>query len=106
VPRPLSVQVHRIPSLTHYQTQPRPYIIADDAYMKQEVRKKGSAKGAYILGIVGVAATILMAVAVIYFGEAVRALEGYGYLGAFFISILGGATIIIPVPMLAVVFSI
>ena len=47
-----------------------------------------------------------MAIAVIYFWEAVRALEGYGYLGAFLISILGGATIIIPVPMLAVVFAL
>ena len=47
-----------------------------------------------------------MAMAVIYFWEFVRGLEGYGYLGAFLISILGGATIIIPVPMLAVVFAL
>jgi len=47
-----------------------------------------------------------MAIAVIYFWEWVQALEGYGYLGAFLISILGGATIIIPVPMLAVVFAL
>jgi len=47
-----------------------------------------------------------MAVAVIYFWKYVRTLEGYGYLGAFSISILGGATIIIPVPMLAVVFAL
>lgn len=33
-------------------------------------------------------------------------MEGYGYFGAFVISILGGATIIIPVPMLAVVFAL
>jgi len=50
--------------------------------------------------------TIIMCVAVIYFGEYIRALEGYGYLGAFVISIFGGATIIIPVPMLAVVFAL
>jgi membrane protein YqaA with SNARE-associated domain len=68
--------------------------------------KKVSHKIAYILGIFGVIATLLMAVAVIYFWEWVRALEGYGYLGAFLISILGGATIIIPVPMLAVVFAL
>ena len=74
--------------------------------MDQEVRKKGSAKAVYFLGILGVVATVLMAVAVVYFGEAVRALEGYGYMGAFFISILGGATIIVPVPMLAVVFAL
>lgn len=68
--------------------------------------KKGSAKKAYILGIAGAVVTALVALAVIYFGEAVRNLEGYGYLGAFIISILGGATIIIPVPMLAVVFAL
>ena len=47
-----------------------------------------------------------MAMSVVYFWEFVRGLEGYGYLGAFLISILGGATIIVPVPMLAVVFAL
>ncbi|MBA7658579.1 hypothetical protein ES703_66538 [subsurface metagenome] len=68
--------------------------------------KKGSPRAAYILGIVGVVLSLLMAVAVVYFWEFIRTLEGYGYLGAFLISILGGATIIIPVPMLAVVFAL
>jgi len=74
--------------------------------MEQEVRKKGSSKGAYILGAFGIIATILMAMAVVYYGESVQELQRYGYLGAFLISILGGATIIIPVPMLAVVFAL
>ena len=74
--------------------------------MKQEVRKKSSSKRAYIFGIVGVAATVLMAFAVVYFWEFVRGLETYGYLGAFLISVLGGATFIVPVPMLAVVFAL
>ena len=73
--------------------------------MEKEV-KKGSPKTAYILGIVGVVVTLFMAIAVVYYWEWVRALEGYGYLGAFLISILGGATIIVPVPMLAVVFAL
>lgn len=73
--------------------------------MENEARI-GSKKIAYILGIVGVMLSLLMAVAVVYFWEYVQALKGYGYLGAFFISILGGATIIIPVPMLAVVFAL
>ncbi len=68
--------------------------------------KKGSPRAAYILGIVGVVLSLLMAVAVVYFWEFIRTLEEYGYLGAFLISILGGATIIIPVPMLAVVFAL
>lgn len=74
--------------------------------MTEIVAKKGAAKTAYILGIIGIIATLLMAMAVIYFWEWVQALEGYGYLGAFLISILGGATIVIPVPMLAVVFAL
>ena len=74
--------------------------------MEQEAKKSGSAKRAYVLGIVGIVVTVLMAVAVVYFKDEIRALQHYGYLGAFLISILGGATIIIPVPMLAVVFAL
>ena len=66
----------------------------------------GSKKIAYILGVLGVILTLLLAAAVILFWESILALEGYGYLGAFLISILGGATIIIPVPMLAVIFAL
>ncbi|MFC2067644.1 VTT domain-containing protein [Chloroflexota bacterium] len=68
--------------------------------------KQVSKKKAYILASVGVVATLVMAIAVVYFWEFVNELQGYGYLGAFFISILGGATIVIPVPMLAVVFAL
>ena len=71
-----------------------------------EATGKKSAVWAYIFGIVGIVLTILMAAAIIYFGDTLRALKGFGYVGAFGISILGGATIIIPVPMLAVVFAL
>jgi len=67
--------------------------------------KKGSAKRAYIFGIIGAVLTILVGVALIYFWEDVRRLEGYGYLGAFIISVFGGATILAPVPMTPVVFA-
>jgi uncharacterized membrane protein YdjX (TVP38/TMEM64 family) len=73
--------------------------------LEQEL-KTGSAKTAYIVGITGIVVTSLMAVAVVYYWEYVQALEGYGYLGAFLISITGGATILVPVPMLAVVFAL
>lgn len=65
-----------------------------------------SHKSAYYLGILGVVLTIAMAVAVVYYWEVVQNLQQWGYLGAFLISILGGATIIIPVPMLAVVLAL
>jgi membrane protein YqaA with SNARE-associated domain len=61
---------------------------------------------AYTLGILGVLVTIAMAIAVVYYNEYIRELQHYGYLGAFLISILGGATIIVPVPMLAVVLAL
>ena len=68
--------------------------------------KKKSGIAAYVVGITAAVLTIVMAFAVVYFGEWVRALKGYGYMGAFLISILGGATIIVPVPMLAIVFAL
>ena len=74
--------------------------------MEQEVVKRKSGIAVYIIGIIAAVLTIVMAFAVVYFGEWVRALKGYGYMGAFLISILGGATIIVPVPMLAVVFAL
>jgi membrane protein DedA with SNARE-associated domain len=61
---------------------------------------------AYTLGILGILVTIAMAIAVVYYNEYIRELQHYGYLGAFLISILGGATIIVPVPMLAVVLAL
>ena len=53
-----------------------------------------------------IATIVLLAVAIVVFWETVRSLEGYGYVGAFLISILGGATVIVPVPSLPVVFAL
>ena len=71
-----------------------------------EATGKKSVVWAYVLGIVGIVLTLVMAAAIVYFGDILRELKGFGYIGAFLISILGGATIIIPVPMLAVVFAL
>ncbi|MBN1692990.1 MAG: VTT domain-containing protein [Dehalococcoidales bacterium] len=67
---------------------------------------KRAVRWAFIFGIVGIVVTILMAVGIVVYKEQVQALQNYGYVGAFFISILGGATVIVPVPMLAVVFAL
>ena len=72
----------------------------------EQATSKKSAKWAYILGVLGIVATILMAVAVVVWNEELRELQQFGYVGAFAISVLGGATIIIPVPALAVVFTL
>jgi len=45
-----------------------------------------------------------MAVAVVVYWDDIRNLQQYGYLGAFLISVFGGATIIAPIPMTPVVF--
>ena len=72
----------------------------------KRVSSRKSIRWAYVLGIIGVILTVFMAAAIIIYQEEVQSLKNFGYLGAFIISILGGATIIIPVPMLAVVFAL
>ena len=86
-------------------TQPE-QISETDSPDAEVTPKKKSMGWAYFLGIFGFVATILMAVAVIYYNKELNELQHWGYLGAFIISILGGATIIIPVPMLAIVFAL
>jgi membrane protein DedA with SNARE-associated domain len=68
-------------------------------------RKKSSRK-ALILSIIGVILTILMFVVIIYYDDQINKMAQWGYLGAFVISILGGSTIIIPVPGLAVMVAL
>lgn len=77
-----------------------------DSVEAENPSRKKSLGWAYFLGILGMVVTVLMAVAVVYYNEQLNELQHWGYLGAFIISILGGATIIIPVPMLAVVFAL
>ena len=72
----------------------------------EQALPKKSARLAYTLGIAGIVLTLLMAAAIIIWDDQVIAMQEYGYVGAFLISILGGATVIIPVPMLAVVFAL
>jgi hypothetical protein len=73
--------------------------------------KRDRLKGAlrrweYYVGILGIILTVGLAVGVVYFWEEVREMAQYGYLGAFIISVFGGATILAPVPMTPVVFAL
>ncbi len=88
------------------QTPEEKILIKAEKPDKDPTEAKKSNKWVYILGIFGVIVTIAMAVAIIVYKDAVQDLQNYGYFGAFFISILGGATIIVPVPMLAIVFAL
>ena len=58
----------------------------------------------YWIGVAGIVLTVGVAVAVVLYFDDIQALGAYGYLGAFLIGILGGATYIAPVPMLPVIF--
>jgi len=60
----------------------------------------------YWVGIIGVVLTVAIILAVIFYWEELREIGHYGYLGAFIISIFGGATIIAPIPMTPVVFAL
>jgi hypothetical protein len=77
-------------------------------HIKDKLTKLGGAfrRWEYLIGILGIVLTVLLAAAVVFFWEDVRTLEHYGYLGAFIISIFGGATILAPVPMTPVVFAL
>ena len=67
---------------------------------------KGSLKKReYWLGLLTVFVTLALAVLIVVKWEAVQELAGYGYAGLFLISALGGATVLIPVPMLAIQFA-
>ncbi|OGO06881.1 MAG: hypothetical protein A2Y73_00210 [Chloroflexi bacterium RBG_13_56_8] len=59
----------------------------------------------YGASLMAVLFAIAITVAILAFRQQLRALAGLGYLGVFLISILGNATIILPVPSLALVFA-
>jgi len=58
----------------------------------------------YWIGVAGLALTVGVVLAVIFYFDDIQALGAYGYLGAFLIGVFGGATYIAPVPMTPVVF--
>jgi membrane protein YqaA with SNARE-associated domain len=70
-------------------------------WLKQALRR-----WEYYVGIGGILITVAVVLAVLFYWEEIRAFENYGYLGAFIISVFGGATIIAPIPMTPVVFAL
>lgn len=54
--------------------------------------------------LAGLLFAVLISVTVVIFWNRIVKLEAYGYLGIFIISVLGSATIVIPVPTLLVTF--
>jgi uncharacterized membrane protein YdjX (TVP38/TMEM64 family) len=55
--------------------------------------------------ILAIAFSLAITALIIALRDRLVALSGYGYLGVFLISVLGNATVVLPVPSLAVVFA-
>jgi membrane protein DedA with SNARE-associated domain len=60
----------------------------------------------YLVGILGITLTVVLLVAVVCYWREIKQMAHYGYLGAFIISVLGGATILAPIPNTPVVFAL
>jgi len=69
--------------------------------LKGKLRRRG-----YWVGVIGVALTAGIAITVVFCWEEVGGFGHYGYIGAFFIGVLGGATILAPIPMTPLVFAL
>jgi membrane protein DedA with SNARE-associated domain len=68
--------------------------------------KSSPRKREYIIGALALALTLAACVAVILYWDYVKQVEHYGYFGAFFISVLAGATVLVPIPGVLVVFTL
>jgi membrane protein YqaA with SNARE-associated domain len=68
--------------------------------------RAASKRWEYYVGLAGILVTVALVVLVVCFWDQLSAFQNYGYLGAFLISVFGGATIIIPIPMTPVVFAL
>lgn len=67
--------------------------------------KAGSAKTQYVIGGLAVALTIALCVVAVLYWEYIKNVSHYGYLGVFVISIFAGATVLVPIPGIIVVFT-
>ena len=69
------------------------------------VKGKRLNKRELAIGCAALMVTIAFCAAVVYYWDYIMRAQQYGYVGVFFISILAGGTIIVPVPGLVVVFT-
>ena len=76
---------------------------AEETCLRAKLRKR-LGKREYWLGGFGIALTVAIIVAIVVYWDRIVELGNYGYLGAFVVSVFGGATVIAPIPMTQVVF--
>jgi len=77
-----------------------------DETSTQTKRKWRLGRWEYWVGGIGIGLTVAIVMACILYWQEIQHLGHYGYLGAFLISVFGGATVIAPIPMTPVVFAL
>lgn len=80
--------------------------IKSEAAQNSEVSSQSKNKWQYALAVLTIVFTVGLGVVLAFNWDAIYRIAGYGYVGGFVISALGSATVIIPVPMLAVQFAL
>ena len=80
--------------------------LKSEAAENSENVSQGKNKWQYALAVLTILFTIGLGVVLAFNWDAIYRIAGYGYAGGFVISALGSATIIVPVPMLAVQFAL
>ncbi|MDO8473379.1 MAG: VTT domain-containing protein [Dehalococcoidia bacterium] len=63
-------------------------------------------KPEYVLALAAVIITVGIGFLIVRNFNLVREMGAYGYVGAFVVSVLAGATVVVPIPGLAVIFSL
>ncbi len=69
------------------------------------VNKVLASKNFYISGF-AILITLLLCVVVVYYWDYIAELQSYGYLGVFIISLFAGSIMVLPIPYVAVVFTL
>ena len=69
------------------------------------VNKVLASKNFYISGL-AILITLLLCVVVVYYWDYIAELQSYGYLGVFIISLFAGSIMVLPIPYVAVVFTL
>lgn len=72
--------------------------------MMQETRA-GTSKTQYVIGGLAIALTLALCVVAVLYWEYIKNVSHYGYLGVFVVSIFAGATVLVPIPGILVVFT-
>ncbi len=76
-----------------------------DTYNRLDKLKGTLKRWGFWIGVLTIALTFGLAIMVVLYWENFQEFAGFSYMGLFFISTIGGATVIIPVPSLVVQFS-